>query len=40
VARKEQGKAHTVFWWKNLRGKDNVEYLEIDGRKLQWIFIG
>jgi hypothetical protein len=28
------GEVHTGFWWGNLRGKDHLEDLGIDGRMI------
>jgi len=34
-----RAEAHTGFWWRNLRKKDNLEEPGVDGRiKLRWIF--
>jgi len=35
----EIGELHTGFWWGNLRGKDHLEDISIDGRIiLKWTF--
>jgi hypothetical protein len=35
----ETGKVHAGFWWGNLRERDHLEDLGIDGRTLlKWIF--
>jgi hypothetical protein len=34
-----RGEMHTVFWWGNLRERENLEDLGADGRIiLRWIF--
>jgi len=34
-----RAEAHTGFWWRNLRKKDNLEEPSVDGRIiLRWIF--
>jgi hypothetical protein len=34
-----RGDVHTVLWWGNLRERDHLEDLDIDGRiTLKWIF--
>jgi len=34
-----RGEAHTGFWWRNLRGREHLEYPGVDGRIiLRWIF--
>ena len=39
VARMGRGEACTVFWWGNLRERDNLEDLSVDGIViLIWIF--
>ena len=32
------GEVHTLFWLGNLRKRDHVEDLAIDGRIIRWIF--
>ena len=35
----ERGEVHTGFWWGNLRDRDRLEDLGIDGRViLRWFF--
>ena len=35
----ETGEVHTGFWWNNLRERDHLEDLDIDGRLIfEWIF--
>jgi hypothetical protein len=35
----ETGEVHTGFWWDNLRGRDHLEDLDVDGRIIfKWIF--
>jgi len=29
---RERGKVHTGLWWGNLRERDHLEHLDIDGR--------
>jgi hypothetical protein len=39
VARMGRGEAYTGFWWGNLRERDHLEDLGVDGRiTLRWIF--
>jgi hypothetical protein len=34
-----RGEVHKGFWWGNLRGRDHLEDLGVDGRiMLKWIF--
>ena len=33
------GEVHTLFWLGNVRKRDNVEDLAIDGRIIRWIFM-
>jgi len=33
------GEMHIGFWWEDLRESDNLEDLDVDGRRiLKWIF--
>jgi hypothetical protein len=33
------GEVHTGFWWGNLKERDHLEDLSVDGRiKFEWIF--
>jgi hypothetical protein len=35
----ETREVHTVFWWRDLRERDYLEYTGIDGKTiLKWIF--
>jgi len=35
----EIGEVHTGFWWDNLRERDHLEDLDVDGRLIfKWIF--
>jgi hypothetical protein len=35
------GLVHTGFWWEDLRGRDHLEDLVVDGRIiLKWVFKG
>jgi len=35
----EIGEVHTEFWWDNLRERDHLEDLDLDGRVIfKWIF--
>ena len=35
----EIGEVHTGFWWYNLRERDHLENLDVDGRLIcKWIF--
>jgi hypothetical protein len=39
VACMETGEVHTGFWWRDLRERDHLEDLGVDGRIiLKWIF--
>jgi len=39
VAGMEKRRVHTGFWWGNLRERDHLEDLDVDGRiMLIWIF--
>jgi hypothetical protein len=39
VARMRKGEVHIGFWWGNLRERDHLKDLGIDGRViLKWIF--
>jgi hypothetical protein len=39
VARTETGEVHEVFWWGDLRERDHLEDLGVDGRIiLIWVF--
>jgi hypothetical protein len=39
VARVERQVVYTGFWWENLRKRDHLEELGVDGRIiLRWIF--
>lgn len=38
VARMGSRKMHTVFWWDNLKQRDNFDDLGIDKIVLKWIF--
>jgi hypothetical protein len=34
-----RGEVHTGFWWANLRERDHLEHLSIDGKViLKWFF--
>ena len=32
------GRAHSEFWWENLRERDDVVDLRVDGRIFKWVF--
>jgi hypothetical protein len=35
----ETGEVHTEFWWDNLRERDHLEVLDVNGRIIfKWIF--
>ena len=35
----ETGEVHTGFWWDNLRERDHLEDLDVDGRLIfKWMF--
>ena len=34
----ETGEAHTGIWWRDLRKRDHLQYLGVDGRILKKIF--
>ena len=39
MARMGRGEVHTEFWWRNLRERDHLGELGVDGRIiLKWIF--
>jgi len=39
VARRRRGAVHIGFWWGNLRERDHLNDLGLDGRAiLKWIF--
>jgi len=40
VAFVERGEVHTGLWWGDLRGKDNLESVNLDDEiVLKWIFM-